>query len=71
MQISITNIKTIPQTITINTSDYYKLKRKAELYDKAHATKSQTWQRINNSKSAQERQALARKAAQSRWNKKG
>ena len=71
MQVSITNIKSIPQNITIKTSEYYKLKRKADAYDKEHATKRQTMSTINNSRSKQERQQLARKAALARWNKKG
>lgn len=71
MQVSITDIKTIPQNITIRTSEYYTLKHKAEAYDKQKAKRSATMKRTNNKLTQAQRIESARKAALSRWNKKG
>lgn len=71
MQVSITDIKTIPQNITIRTSEYYTLKHKAEAYDKQKAKRSLTMKSTNNKLTPAQRTESARKAALSRWNKKG
>lgn len=71
MQVSITDIKTIPQNITIRTSEYYTLKHKAEAYDKQKAKRSLTMKSTNNKLTPQQRSESARKAAAARWNKKG
>ena len=70
MQISITDIKTIPQNITIRTSEYYTLKHKADAYDKQKAKRSVTMKRTNNKLTPTQRTESARKAAQARWNRK-
>lgn len=71
MQVSITDIKTIPQNITIRTSEYYTLKHKAEAYDKQKAKRSEIMKHTNNKLTPAQRKESARKAAQARWNKKG
>lgn len=68
MKITITGIKTIPQNITIKTSEYYTLKHKAEAYDKQKAKRSETMKRTNNKLTQTQRTESARKAAQARWN---
>ena len=70
MQISITDVKTIPQSITIRTSEYYTLKHKAEAYDKQKAKRSETMKHTNNKLTAAQRTESARKAAQARWSSK-
>ena len=70
MQISITDVKTIPQNITIRTSEYYTLKHKAEAYDKQKAKRSTTMRETNNKLTPAQRTQSARKAAQARWSKK-
>ncbi len=70
MQISISDIKTIPQNITIRTSEYYTLKHKAEAYDKQKAKRSLTMKSTNYKLTPQQRSESARKAAAARWNKK-
>lgn len=69
MQISITDVKTIPQNITIRTSEYYTLKHKAEVYDKQKAKRSATMKQTNNKLTPAQRTESARKAAQARWSK--
>lgn len=68
MQISITDVKIIPQNITIRTSEYYTLKHKAEAYDKQKAKRSDTMKQTNNKLTPAQRSESARKAAQARWN---
>ena len=70
MQISITNIKTLPQNITIRTSEYYTLKHKAEAYDKQKAKRSETMKHTNNKLTPAQSTESSRKAAQARWNSK-
>ena len=70
MQISITDIKTIPQNITIRTSEYYTLQHKADAYDKQKAQRSATMKNTNNKLTPAQRTQLARKAAQARWSTK-
>lgn len=69
MQVSITDVKTIPQNITIRTSEYYTLKHKAEAYDKQKAKRSATMKQTNNKLTPAQRTQSARKAAQARWSK--
>lgn len=69
MQISITDVKTIPQNITIKTSEYYTLKHKADAYDKQKAKRSAIMKETNNKLTAAQRTESARKAAQARWSK--
>ena len=69
MQITISEVKSTPQTITIRASEYYELKRKATAYDTHNAKSSKHMKAFNNSKTKEERQALARKAAAARWHK--
>lgn len=71
MQISISDIKTTPQNITIRTSEYYTLKHKADAYDKQKAKRSAIMKQTNNKLTPAQRTQSARKAAQARWNKKG
>ena len=68
--ISITDIKTIPQTVTIRTSEYYTLKHKADAYDKQKAKRSATMKSVNNKLTPAQRSESARKAAQARWSTK-
>ena len=70
MQISITNIKTIPQNITIQTSEYYTLKHKPDAYDKQKANRSATMKQTNSKLTPAQRTESARKAAQARWSSK-
>ena len=70
MQVSITDIKTIPQNITIRTSEYYTLKHKAEAYDKQMAKRSVTMKHTNSKLTPALRTESARKAAQARWSSK-
>lgn len=69
MQITITDIKSIPQTITIKTSEYYTLKNKAAAYDEQRAKRSATMRATNNKLTPAQRTQSARKAAQARWSK--
>ena len=69
MQISITNIKSIPQNITIKTSEYYTLKRKAAAYDNQKAKRSATMTATNAKLSPAQRTQSARRAALARWQK--
>ena len=69
MKITITGIKTIPQNITIKTSEYYSLKHKADAYDKQRAKRSATMKNTNNKLTPAERSESARKAAKARWSK--
>lgn len=71
MQISITNIKTVPEVITITRREYSELKAKATRYDKRHAQLIENAHTQNNARSPEQRKAIAQKAAQARWNKKG
>lgn len=69
MQISITEVKTAPQEITIRASEYYELKRKAAAYDTQNHKSALRMTAFNNSMTKEQRQALARKAAAARWHK--
>ena len=69
MRISISEVKSAPQNITIRASEYYELKRKASAYDLHNAKSSAHMTAYNNTKTPEERKELARKAAQKRWHK--
>ena len=69
MKISITNIRTIPQNITIKSSEYYALKHKAAAYDKQKAKRSATMTSTNAKLTPAQRTQSARKAALARWHK--
>ena len=71
MQISITNIKTEPEVITITRREYNELKAKATRYDKRHAQLIENAHTQNNARTPEQRKAIAQKAARVRWNKKG
>lgn len=71
MKLTITNIKTAPEFITIRRSDYLELKTKATKYDQRKASDTARIQSLNTHRTPEQRTAYARKAAQARWNKKG
>ena len=70
MQISITEIKSKPQTIVITQRDYYTLKRKAEAYDKQINASKQNITKFNSAMTPEQRKEFARNAAIARWSKK-
>lgn len=70
MQISITNIKTEPEYITIRRSEYIELKAKAKRYDTRHAQLIENARAQNSARTPELRKAIAIKAAKARWNKK-
>ena len=69
MQISITEIKSVPQNITIKAVEYYELKRKAGAYDRQVNRSKLHMKNLNASMTSQERHAKAIKAANARWHK--
>lgn len=69
MQISITNIKTEPEVITITRREYSELKAKARRYDKRHAQLIENAHNQNNARTPEQRKAIAQKAAKARWSK--
>lgn len=71
MKISITNIKTTPEVITITRREYSELLAKATRYDKRHAQLIENAHNQNNARTPEQRKAIAQKAAKARWNKKG
>lgn len=71
MKITINNIKSVPEYITIRRSEYIELKSKAERFDKRSNASKEFIKSVNANRSAEERSRYARKAAQARWNKKG
>lgn len=71
MKITITNIKTAPEVITITRREYNELKAKATRYDTRHAQLIENAHNQNNARTPEQRKAIAQKAAQARWNKKG
>lgn len=70
-KITITNIKSAPEYITIRRSDYLELKTKATKYDQRKASDTARIQSLNAQRTPKERHELAQKAALARWNKKG
>lgn len=69
MQISITNIKTEPEVITITRREYNELKAKVTRYDKRHAQLIENARTQNNARTPEQRKAIAQKAAKARWSK--
>lgn len=69
MQISISEIKSAPQNITIRTTEYYTLKRKAEAYDKQISASKLNITNFNARMTPEQRRTFARKAANARWHK--
>ena len=69
MKLTITNIKTAPEFITIRRSEYAELKTKATKYDQRKASDTARIHSLNAHRTPKERSELARKAAQARWNK--
>lgn len=69
MQLSITQIHTTPQTITITKKEYNELKHKANKYDTLTATHTAHITAYNNTLTAEQRKENARKAALVRWGK--
>lgn len=70
MKISITNIKTTPEVITITRREYNELKAKATRYDTRHAQLIENAHNQNNARTPEQRKAIAQKAAQARWSSK-
>ena len=70
MQISITNIKTAPQTITITKAEYNALKKASDKYTRLQRTASQNLTRTQAKLTPEERRQKAQKAAKARWNQK-
>ena len=71
MHITITNIKTAPEVITITRREYNELKAKAKRSDTRHAQLIENARTQNSARTPEQRKAIAQKAAQARWNKKG
>ena len=69
MQLTITKIRTTPQTITLTKKEYNTLKHKAIEYDKIITTRSTHMRTYNNNLTPQERKDKARQAAYKRWHK--
>ena len=69
MQITINQIKSLPEYITIRRSEYVELKSKAQRYDERIAKNREKMQKYNNSKTKEERSLHARKAVMTRWSK--
>ena len=70
MQLTITQIHTIPQTITITKKEYNELKNKATKYDNLSRTHSHYITNYNARLTPEQRRSNASKAAKARWNKK-
>ena len=71
MKITISNIESLPEYVTIRRSEYVELKSKAERFEKRSNASKNSIITLNAKRTAEERKAIARKAAQARWNKKG
>ena len=68
-KITISNITSAPEYITIRRAEYVELKSKATKYDQRKASDTARIQSLNAHRTPKERSELARKAAQARWNK--
>lgn len=71
MKITISNIESLPEYVSIRRSEYVELKSKAERFEKRSNASKNSIISLNAKRTAEERKELARKAAQARWNKKG
>lgn len=69
MQLTITQIHTTPQTITITKKEYNELKHKATKYDALSRTHSDFITSYNAKLTPEQRKENARKAAKARWGK--
>ena len=69
MQLTITQIHTTPQTITITQKEYNQLRYKALEYDKIINTRSTHMRTYNNNLTPKQRSDKARQAAFKRWHK--
>ena len=69
MQLTITQIHTTPQTITITKKEYNELKSKATKYEQLSRTHSDFITSYNSKLTPEQRKENARKAAKARWGK--
>ena len=69
MKITISDISSIPEFVTIKRSEYVELKSKAKRYDQRRAKEQANCINNLNKYNKEERTMLARKAAKARWNK--
>ena len=69
MQLTITEIHTKPQTITITKKEYNELKYKATKYDNLSHTHSNFIKSYNSKLTPEQRRQNAIHAASARWNK--
>lgn len=69
MQLTITQIHTTPQTITITKKEYNELKHKATKYEQLSRIHSDFITSYNAKLTPEQRKANARKAAKARWGK--
>ena len=69
MQLTIMQIHTTPQTITITKKEYNELKHKATKYDALSRTHSDFITAYNSKLTPAQRSANAKKAAKARWGK--
>lgn len=71
MKIEINAITSAPETVTITKRLYTQLEEKAALYDDYKAAQRAHGKKISELLTPEQRSARARKAAITRWNKKG
>ena len=69
MRLSITQIHTTPQTITITKKEYNELKHKATKYDNLSTAHANFIKSYNSKLTPEQRKENARKAANARWGK--
>ena len=69
MKITISDISSIPEFVTIRRSEYVDLKSKARRYDERRAKEQQHLKDLKASRTQEERKLIARKAAAARWSK--
>ena len=69
MKITINEIKSVPEFITIRRAEYVELKSKAHRYDERKAKETAHINKLNNNRTKEERSMYARKAAAARWSK--
>ena len=69
MKISISEVKSIPEYITIRRSEYVELKSKARRYDERRSKEQKRINNLNSKRTKEERSYYAQKAAQARWSK--
>ena len=69
MKITISDISSIQEFVTIRRSEYVDLRSKARRYDERRAKEQQHLKDLNASRSQEERKLIAKRAAAARWNK--